>query len=176
MQSHVSSVKLNTVQTEESLSIAWLMDEPKNLSRHITLYWPCQLLLLSLSLIVEKIIEIQILLKCIITVFIVVVLFLAAPPAAGCRAHLVGAGRNAVLQCARTPSKSFWGSLFPCVHHRWISAPLAPPLSSRCSHTHDFYRFYRFYRFRVSTSVTKLSTHPHFAADSATTITYWTME
>ena len=82
------------------------MDEPKNLSRHIILYWPCQLLLLSLSLIVEKIIQIQILLKCIIIVFIAVVLFLAAPPAAVGRAHLVGAGRNAVLQRARATSKS----------------------------------------------------------------------
>ena len=45
------------------------------------------------------------------------VLFLAAPPAAAGRAHLVGAGCNAVLQCARTPSRSFWSSLFPCIHH-----------------------------------------------------------
>ena len=153
------------------------MDEPKNLSRHIILYWPCQLLLLSLSLIVEKIIQIQILLKCIITVFIVVVLLLAAPPAAAGRAHLVGAGRNAVLQSARTPSRSFRSFAFPCIHHWWISAPLAPPPFSGCNYTHDFYRFYRFYRFRVSTSLNvmtkmnNLSAQLHFA--SARTITHW---
>ena len=42
----------------------------------------------------------------------IIVLLIAAPPAAAGRAHLVGAGRDAVLQCARAPSRPS-----PCIHH-----------------------------------------------------------
>ena len=45
-------------------------------------------------------------------VIVIIVLFLGAPPAAVGRAHLVGAGRDAVLQRARAPSSSS-----PCIHH-----------------------------------------------------------
>ena len=38
-------------------------------------------------------------------VIVIIVLFVGAPPAAAGRAHLVGAGRDAVLQRARAPSR-----------------------------------------------------------------------
>ena len=45
-------------------------------------------------------------------VIVIIVLFVGAPPAAAGRAHLVGAGRDAVLQRARAPSRPS-----PCIHH-----------------------------------------------------------
>ena len=53
------------------------------------------------------------------------VLLIAAPPAAAGRAHLVWAGRDAVLQCAGTPSRSSSSRPSPRVQHCWCCSDSA---------------------------------------------------